>query len=223
MICRCGHVQLEESPIEMVVPPKVLYFDIETSTSEMKVDVFSMRVRSGWLDWHDIAKPFYVICWSAAWVDDKPLKVMSDAVTPNEARKRKDKRCLQGLWDLIDGADYVVGHNSKGFDVKMINTRFMLNHMGMPSDFKQVDTLTLARARFRPESQALAYWSRLLGGNPKDHMVREDWEECNKGNPKAINKMRKYNKGDVREGINVLRKFVEHIESNGHGAARVFK
>ena len=182
----------------------------------MTIDVFDMRVHSGWLDWHDITESFYVICWSAAWVKrDKDIKVMADAVTAQEALNRHDKRCLQGLWDLMDQADYWVGHNSKAFDVKKVYTRFLMNNMGAPQDGKQVDTLTLARKYFKPESHALAYWSQLLGGNPKDKMVREDWLECSKGNQKAINKMLRYNKGDVREGVNVLRRFVTHIESNG--------
>lgn len=215
MQCRCGHIQLELPPVEAKIPPKVLYFDIETSTSRMVLDVFSMRVKTGWLDWHDIEKPFYVICWSAAWVTDKAPVILSDAVTGYEAKRRKDKRCLQGLWDLMDSADYVVGHNSIGFDVKMVNTRFLLNGMGTPQDFRQVDTYRIARTRFRPESQALAYWSKLLGGNPKDKMCREDWDECNLGNEKAIKKMLHYNKGDVREGVNVLKKMLAHIEGNG--------
>lgn len=180
----------------------------------MKIDVFDMRVRSGWLDWHDIEKSFFVICWSAAWVDDNEPKIMSDVVTPWEAVHRRDKRCLQRLWSLMDAADYVVGHNSDGFDIKKAETRFLLNRMGTPSEYKTRDTLKLARRRFKAESNALAYWSRLLGGNDKDHMTREDWLECNKGNPKILSKMRHYNKGDVREDINVLKRFIEHVESN---------
>lgn len=213
--CRCGHWQLEEPPQGLdIVKPKILYFDIETSLVEMKIDVFDMRVRSGWLDWHDITKPFYVISWAAAWVTEN-IRVMSDAVTGKEAVKRDDKRCLMRLWNLIDNADYVVGHNSKAFDIKKIETRFLLNQMGAPTEFKQFDTLMQAKKRLKPESQALAYWSRLLGGNPKDHMIREDWQEVNKGNDRIIRKMQHYNKGDVREGVYILKEFTAYFESNG--------
>lgn len=218
-LCRCGHWQLGYAPIADVVPPKILYLDIETSLIEMKVQVFDMRVRSGWLDWHDITQPFYVISWAAAWLQDD-IRVMSDAVTATEALKRDDKRCLTRLWNLIDSADYVVGHNSKSFDVKKIETRFLLNRMGTPTEFKQFDTLTKAKQRLKPESQALDYWARLLGGNKKDHMIREDWQEVNKGNQRIINKMRHYNKGDVREGVHILKEFKQYFESNG---ARLFQ
>ena len=216
MVCRCGWIQLEEAPQEEVIPPKVLYFDIETSLIEMKVQTFDLRVRSGWLDWHEIEKSFYIISWAAAWVNDKPIKILSGAVTGEEAKERNDGRMLQGLWKLMEAADYVVGHNSKSFDVKKVETRFMLNHMPAPAEFRQVDTLQIAKKRFRSESNALAYWSKLFGGNPKDHMVREDWIAVNEGCQKTINKMRKYNKGDVREGVNDLLNFMRYIESNGY-------
>ena len=81
--------------------------------------------------------------------------------------------------------------------------------------------MTLAKKYFKPESQALDYWQTLFGGQNKDHMIREDWEEVNKGNQKIINKMHKYNRGDVQAGINLLHKFVDYIESNG--GKKVFK
>jgi len=220
--CRnCSHWQLELPPQGLQIPPKILYFDIETSLVEMKIDVFDMRVRSGWLDWHDINKSFYVISWAAAWVDDNKPRVHSDAVTGYEAKRRKDKRCLQGLWDMLDLADYVVGHNSKAFDHKKVETRFILNRMGRPADFAAKDTLQMARKYFKPESQALDYWARMFGLQQKDHMTREDWVAVNKGDQKTINKMHKYNRGDVEAGIMLLKEFVSYIESNG--SAKVFK
>lgn len=216
MICRCGNVQLEEAPQNTVVFPKILYIDIETSTMKLEIETFDLKLRSDRLDWRDIVKSFYIISWAAAWVGDGEARIISDAVTPAEAKRRDDKRCLKKLWELIDQkADYVVGHNSKNFDIKKLETRFFLNHMGTPSKYKQRDTLQIAKKRFRNESNALAYWSKLLGGNPKDHMIKDDWLEVNKGNEKIIRKMLKYNKGDVREGVNILRQFVEYIESNG--------
>jgi hypothetical protein len=222
MQCRCGHWQMEEPPQDIKVPARILYFDIETAPFKLETQRFDLKLKSGYLDWHDITKPFFIISWAAAWVTDEEPRIMSDAVTGWEAKRRKDKRCIQGLWDLINDADYVVGHNSKAFDVKKVETRFFLNGLRTPCEFKQRDTLTMARQRFKSESNALAYWSWLLGGNPKDHMVWDDWLEVVKGNQRVINKMRKYNKGDVHEGINILKQFVEYIESNGSHRAKVF-
>lgn len=214
--CRnCGHWQLEVPPQGLRIPAKVLYFDIETSLIEMTVKVFDMRVHSGWLDWHDITRPFYVISWAAAWVDEHEPRVHSGAVTAYEARRRSDKRHLRRLWDMMDLADYCVGHNSKSFDHKKVETRFLLNNMGAPSEYKTRDTLTMARKHFKAESNALDYWMRLIKGQQKEHMVREDWEAANKGDQKTINKMERYNRGDVMSGIQLLKAFMAHIESSG--------
>lgn len=217
------HYQLESPAQGLRIPPKVLYFDIETSLVPMNVNVFDMRLRSGWLDWHDIEKPFYIISWAAAWyrTDGRKPNIYSDAVTAYEAKRRRDKRCLRGLWELMDLADYTVGHNIKAFDNKKAETRFLLNGMGRPSDSKYEDTLTLAKKKFKPESQALDYWMWLLGEERKEKMVKADWEEVDKGNQKAINKMHRYNRGDIRRGLALLNTFVEYVESNG--GKKVFK
>jgi len=216
--CRyCENWQLEQPPQGLRIPPKILYLDVETSLIEMNIKVFDMRVRSGWLDWHDITKPFYIISWAAAWVDDKPIKVFSGAVTGKEAKARKDKRMLARLWEMMDQATHICGHNVKGFDTKKIETRFLLNDMGAPFQFKQVDTLSIVKKYFKPESQSLDYWMRLLGGRQKDHMVRIDWEEVDKGNEKTIRKMQRYNKGDVVSGIQLLKKLMKYIKLKENG------
>lgn len=217
MICgRCGHKQLEEPPQgKDIVSPKVLYFDIETAPFKMTVERFDLKIKNGWLDWHNIDKPFFIISWAAAWVTDKPPKVITGAVTGYEAKRRSDKRHLKKLWGLLDKADYVVGHNAKSFDIKKVETRFLLNNIPCPSTFAIRDTLTMAKSRFKPESQAMDYWCQLLGMQRKDEMSFEDWLGVTRGCQKTINKMVHYNKGDVQAGIDVLKRFMQYIESTG--------
>ena len=216
MICRCGHVQLEDPPQEIKVKPKILYFDIETAPFKLEMQRFDLSLKSGYLDWHDITKPFFIICWAAAWVDldtDGQEKIMTGAVTGWEAKRRTDKRNLKILHDLLSQADYVVGHNSKGFDVKKVETRFILNNMPAPYEFQQRDTLTIVKKRFKNESNALDYWMKLLGGQRKDDMHFEDWLKVCQGDQKTINKMVHYNKGDSQAGMVLLKKLVRYIDA----------
>jgi hypothetical protein len=216
MTCRCGHKQLEEAPQEIKIPPRILYIDIETSKVEFKVRQFDRQVRSGWLDWHDITKPFCIICWSAAWVTDRAPRVMSGALTACETKHRQDKRHLKILWDLLDNADYVVGHNVKGFDLGKIEARFILNDMLAPEEYKVRDTLTMAKSRFKHESNALDYWMQQFNDLRKDKMRGEDWDRVDAGDQRAINKMVHYNRGDVRAGISLLKRFVVYVESGSN-------
>lgn len=215
MTCRCGHKQFEEKPQEIKVPPKVLYFDIETAPYKMTYEGFELRVRSGWLDWHNIDKPFFIISWAAAWVNfEGKEKIVSGAVTGTEAKRRTDKRHLWELWELVNNADYVVGHNSNLFDIKKMETRLILNNMPQPAEYAKRDTLQIVKRRFKAESNAMDYWCKLFKAEQKEHMVKEDWLEVTKGNQKIIDKMVHYNRGDVRRGIVLLKKIVKYIESN---------
>lgn len=199
------------------IPPRVLYFDVETAL--MKVDMFNLYVPGKYISWKNIERHSYVICWAAAWVPDDParrLTVHSDSVTQREALRGDDRRALQGLWNLLDRADYVVGHNSNGFDIKKSNYRFIVNGMPAPTEYKQLDTLTMARKYFKSDSNALEFWSLRLGGEPKDDMDLDDWKRiCLDGDPASLRKMERYCRGDVREGVGVYRKFKSWIESSG--------
>jgi hypothetical protein len=208
------------------IAPKILYLDIETAL--MKVDLFDTYVPGKYISWKAIDKRSFVICWAAAWVtpttgqgEDQPLKVVSDSVTSREARRGSDKRCLQGLFELIDAADYLIGHNARAFDLKKLNTRFIHNRMGAPAEYKVIDTLTLARKYFKEDSNSLERWSTLLGGTLKDDMRMDDWKQiCNSGDPASLRKMEKYCRGDIRNGVLVYKEFEKWITASGKALYR---
>lgn len=209
--CRmCGHVQAENPPF-VRQKPSILYFDIETALTQ--VDIFSLFIPNKYISWRNIRKKSYVVSWAAAWYGKK--EIMSAAVTPKEAKTGSDKRILQSLWQLMDSADYVVGHNSKQFDTKYVNYRFLKNGITSPLEYKNFDTLTEARKHFKNDANALEYWSLDLGGDPKDEMVLEDWKAVSRGDKKAIQKMEVYNRGDVRNGMVVFDRFVTWLGTSG--------
>lgn len=208
--CRnCRHVQLEEAPQGLDIPPKVLYFDIETAL--MKVTTF--RTGRQYVTWKSVEQDSFVICWGAAWMHEPKITVMSNCVTPAEARKQNDYNCLWGLWELMDEADYIVGHNMRAFDWKTVNARFIEHGWPAPHETKIVDTLLMSRRRFRVDSHALEAWSKRLGGKPKADMRREDWEACMKGDERALSKMHRYCRGDIREGVHITKQFQQYYES----------
>lgn len=214
--CRyCGHVQAEVPPF-IKQKPKVLYYDIETAL--MEVDIFSLFIPGKFISWKNIKRKSFVVSWAAQWVGQK--KIESAAVTVTEAKRGNDKRVLQALWNLMDSADYVCGHNSNKFDNKFVNYRFLKNGIDAPAGYKTFDTLTFARKYFRNDSNALEHWSMDLGGDPKDEMELEDWKAVARGDIAAIKKMEFYNRGDVRNGVIVLQKFRNWLENSG---AEIFK
>lgn len=216
-VFRCGNcgVEQEEEPSYRPSRPKVLYVDIETAL--MGALIFSPYIHSKRIRIEQVIQRSYVICWAAAWVnDDEFLPVLSGRVREQEAREYTDRRNLERVWELMDSADYVVGHNSDGFDIKKLHYRFEVNGMGLPYKFKQIDTLKQARKYYGADSNKLDEWIKLFGGIPKHDMSEEDWQEIYL-NPTAerLEKMEDYCRNDVRQGVMVYRRFRREIEGRG--------
>lgn len=211
--CRnCGEWQLEVAPQGLKIPPRVLYFDIERSL--MTMYGYELAVKSGYIDKRMIRSEAYIICWAAGWIGGKTIK--SACVTQQEAVRRDDRRILAELWDLMDQADIITGHNMIGFDYKKVNNRFLVHGMGTPIVHKALDTLKLARKHFPFESNSLEYISTHLGGKPKQDVKLEDWIRIvESGDAATLRKVERYCKGDVKEGVGVFNKFIGHLNTGG--------
>ena len=141
------------------------------------------------------------------------LKILSKCVTSEQALKADDYELLIPLWDLMNQADYIVGHNMRGFDWKTVNARFIIHGWDAPKEAKIIDTLLLSRRRYRVASHAMDAWIKKLGGHMKEDMRREDWEACLKGDKKSLDKMLRYCRGDIRRGVRVTQAFQRYYES----------
>jgi hypothetical protein len=138
----------------------------------------------------------FMLTWSAKWYGKK--KVYGDKLTKKEVLAEDDKRICESLHALLDQADVIIGHNGDKFDVKVANTRFILNGLTPPSPSKQIDTLKMAKKHFRFTSNRLDYIGQVLGvGRKIDTGGFDLWSRCLQGEAKAMNEMLRYNKQDV--------------------------
>lgn len=197
---RCGTVQTE--PYLTVIPAvvrtgaNILYLDVEISKSAYFN--YGRRVPTTYLRPDDLIHEYYMICWAASYVGGK--KVFSDCVSPPSARHWTDKQILRGLHDIMEGADIIAGHNVDSYDLKKINTRFLLNGL-KPIDKPTIDSLKIARARFAFEANDLDSLCRRFGIKGKDKITNEDWLSIVRdGDKKTLEKVDKYCQGDVRNG-----------------------
>lgn len=158
-----------------------------------------------------IVKDWYVISWAASWMDSK--EVFSGRVSPLQAKRWDDSKILKPLWNLIDSADLVIGHNSQAFDVKKLNTRFLLHDYGVPRPYRQLDTLKIARKYFAFESNKLDFLNQKLGNLPKHEMELSDWIRiCLDGDLRTLERMVKYNIGDVKEGKKLYQRVRDWVQ-----------
>lgn len=175
--------------------PKVLLLDIETSPLiSYTWGLFDQNVAL-----NQIHSEWFVLSWAAKWLGD-------DKVLYQDQSKSKDmsddKQLLKGIWDLLNEADIVLGQNSKRFDVKKLNARFIMNDLPPPSPFRQIDTLVIAKKHFAFTSNKLEWMSGKLCPENKKLKTKkfvgfELWKACLAGNKEAWAEMKAYNMQDV--------------------------
>ena len=171
--------------------PKILLFDVETAPMK----VLSWSLFKPILGHKNIISDWYVISWSAKWLFSPDI--MGDAITPEEALANDDKRIVKSIWELIDQADIIIAHNGDKFDIKKLNTRFLLHKLPPPSPYQSIDTLVIARKNFLLSSNRLDFLGQLIRNKGKIETNLELWIRCINGEKEALDEMLKYNKEDV--------------------------
>lgn len=175
--------------------PKILFIDIETAPlTSYTWSLFDVTIPLNMIkkDWH-------LLSYSAKWLGSKKVFYKDQR---NSKNIEDDKHLLQEIWKLLDEADIVIGQNSKSFDIKKLNARFIMNGFKPPSSYKQIDTLRLAKKYFGFTSNKLEYLTKTLNKKHKKSTHKkfngfELWKECLLGNKVAWKEMEHYNKLDV--------------------------
>lgn len=146
-----------------------------------------------------VVRDWYVLCWCAKWLDKKKVLVGSLLDDKLYHPKYTNDFVLVGkIWDLLDEADLVIAHNAKSFDIKKINSRFLVHGFPPPSPYKVVDTLTVSRSYFKFTSNKLDdLGAKLKLGRKTPTGGIELWDGCYDGVKSSWNKMIKYCKQDV--------------------------
>ena len=173
--------------------PSVLILDIETAPITAYV----------WGLWKQNVNPiqiiddWFIIGWSAKWLFAD--RMYTGYVTPNEVKKKDDRRIMKPLWHLMDTADIIVAHNGKKFDESRINTRLFKHGFNPTSPYQVIDTLYYYRRQFSFSSNKLDYLNGQLDIDQKvDTGGFQLWKDCLDGKQEALDKMEEYNINDVR-------------------------
>lgn len=166
---------------------KVLILDIETAPNLAYV----------WALWdqnvglNQLVDSGQVISFAAKWLGEKKVEFRSDFHDGHEAMIRR-------AYELMDEADAIVHYNGKAFDIKWLNTEFLLLGLTPTAPHKDIDLLSVVRSRFKFPSNKLQYVANALGlGGKEDTGGFDTWVGCMAGDEKAWRAMKKYNIGDV--------------------------
>lgn len=122
--------------------PKVLIMDIETSP----LIAYTWGIYDQKILPDNVIKDWMCLSWSAKWLFEG--KVFSGVLTPEEVKNEDDSRIMKDIWKYMDEAAVVITHNGNRFDLKRLNTRWLINGLLPPMPAKSIDTLQVARSVF---------------------------------------------------------------------------
>lgn len=170
---------------------KVLIYDIETSYNIGKFwrAGYNLNINPG-----DIIHERAIICISYKWLGEEQVYNLT------WDKNQCDKFLLEQFIPILDEADMIVAHNGDRYDLKFIKTRALKHNLKMLINYKQFDTLKVAKAKFMFNSNKLDYISKFLGAEGKIPTEMKLWDDiilrkC----PKALIQMLDYCDEDVRQ------------------------
>lgn len=175
--------------------PRVLFIDIETSS----LSLAGWRLFDQNFSLNQIERDWFLLSFCAKWGDSDELFYMDKR---NAVDMYDDKEILKTIWTLMNEAHYIVGQNSKRFDTKKINAKFIEHGFPPPSPYRQIDTLEQSKRSFAFTSHKLEYMTDLLCTKYKKSTHGkfagyELWRQCLLGNIEAFEEIEEYNKLDV--------------------------
>ena len=176
--------------------PKIFLFDIETAP----ILAYLWGLYDQNVGLNQIESDWHLLSWSGKWLGEEEVFYHDQ----RDAKNLEDDREILGkLWEKLNEADIVIGHNSKKFDTKKVNSRLIFHGFKPPSSFREIDTLSIARKRFSFTSNKLSHLASFLGcedekSEHKKFTGFELWSQCMKGNREAFGEMESYNKQDVK-------------------------
>ena len=172
--------------------PKVirrLFFDIETSPN------IGFFWSPGWkvnLTYENIIHERAIICICYKWAGAKTISSLRCDTRQN------DKAMLKKFLPIMNQADEVVAHNGDRFDITWLRTSCLFHKIPMVPDYISIDTLKLARGRFRFNSNRLDYISKYLGLEGKARAPFDLWRRIVlEKDPASMNRLVRYCKRDV--------------------------
>ena len=189
-----------------------LFFDIETSPN---IGMFWEAGFKKRIDYSNILKERKIICICWKWEDEKQVSFLT------WDKKQDDKKMLIEFSKVINTADELVGHNGDKFDLAWIRTRCLFHGLQLFPFYQTIDTLKVARSRFKFNSNRLNYIASYLGLGSKIKTEFDLWKSILINNDaKALEKMVKYCKQDVALLEKVFKKLRQQIPNKVHYGVR---
>lgn len=169
--------------------PKILKFDLETS---LESALIFRLFNKGPIPHRGILEERHIIC--VCWQWEGEAKVHSHSVYADHPHD--DYELVELLRELFEEADYVCAHFGKKFDVPYLRARaaYWDIQLRIPA---QLDTKEMSNG-INFNNKRLDYLGQFLLGERKIDTDQQLWIDAYNGDQKALDKMVRYCKQDVK-------------------------
>jgi len=179
--------------------PKIITFDIETLAELPRV----MKYLAGMSAYPGLtmkATHNTIICMGYKVLGDKKVNCINAWDYPKRWKKNvnDDKEVVKAIYEVLKDADGIIGHNSKRFDLKFINSRLVYHGLTPLPKIAHIDTCSVAKAKLFLFNNRLNTVAEHLGCDLKmQNGGWSLWEKVMVRNKTAQATMTKYCKQDV--------------------------
>lgn len=132
---------------------RIAYLDIERTWG---VAEGIWQLKQTWINPSQIIEQPRTICLAWKWEGEERTHFAA------EWQRGGHLGMVRKAWDVVDEADYIVGWNSKAFDIKHLRTEFLLAEMTPPSPHKDIDLMLTARRNFGFMSNRMSFIAEQL-------------------------------------------------------------
>jgi DNA polymerase elongation subunit (family B) len=200
--------------------PKILYLDVENSQMVVEFPTYSLynidKIHPKYIK-HD----WFITCAAWGWLDNerqKVTKIESSKVSDFPKAYKKDFRddygVIKKVHEAMSQADLIIGHNSDAFDLKKLNYRFIKHGLAPLEPRPTVDTLKAARKYAKASSNSLYYLAKEFGVPMKVDLPQGVMHAADAGCKKSLDKLSKYNRGDIISGAALYFKLLPFIKNH---------
>lgn len=192
--------------------PKIVLFDIETLPDLDKVmEVFPQLSNYPGLTLK--ASINSVICFGYKIFGEKEIKCINAWDFKSwDKNVNNDLEIIKAAYEVLKDADAVVGHNSKRFDWKFIQTRLAIHGLEPLPRIKHIDTCNESRKNLMMFSNRLGEISKLLFDDKKtENGGWPLWCKVMKRDKQAMAMMTKYCKQDVNLTEKLFKKIRPYV------------
>lgn len=175
--------------------PKVLIWDIEITHNI----VAKFGLYDEYVPYTNVLQESYIVCAAWKWLGEKKVHSVSVLDDPKLYAKdpHNDLHVVKTLHEVLSQADVIVAHNGDKFDLKFTEGRIIVHGLTPLPPMQKIDTLKVAKKRFKFNANNLDYLGKILGVGRKIKTNPGLWLQVLNGEQAAIQKMESYNRGDV--------------------------